>query len=149
MLTTKLFLVSATILPAVTSRSHCEQVAQRFPFPYELPGNSRRVKYRKVKLSLWQAVEAYGLWDVDTPTLSRQSAHRWRWGYQSYAPAALPSSPQEDCWYSFLLEAESTRRPQCGWKDRVKWEKKKQKTKKKHWCREPNTRLIAQCIDLH
>jgi hypothetical protein len=29
-----------------------------------------------------------GLWDVDAPTLSRQSAHRWRWG-QPYTPAAL------------------------------------------------------------
>jgi hypothetical protein len=28
-------------------------------------------------------------WDVEVPTLSRQSAHRWRWGCQPYAPAAL------------------------------------------------------------
>jgi hypothetical protein len=28
-------------------------------------------------------------------------------------------SPQEHSWYSFLLEAESTPRPQCGWKDYV------------------------------
>jgi hypothetical protein len=27
--------------------------------------------------------------------------------------------PQEDAWYSFLLEAESTPGPQCGWKDYV------------------------------
>jgi hypothetical protein len=39
------------------------------------------------------------LWDVEAPTFSRQSAHRWRWGCQPYASAAL---------YSFLLEAEST-----------------------------------------
>jgi hypothetical protein len=26
-------------------------------------------------------------------------------------------SPLEDSWYSFLLEAESTPRPSCGWKD--------------------------------
>jgi hypothetical protein len=32
-----------------------------------------------------------------------------------YAPAAL--YPQENSWYSFLLEAESTRGSQCGWKD--------------------------------
>jgi hypothetical protein len=25
--------------------------------------------------------------------------------------------PQEDSWYSFLLEAESTPGSQCGWKD--------------------------------
>jgi hypothetical protein len=36
---------------------------------------------------------------------SRQSAHRYWWG-QPYAPAALYT--QEDSWYSFLLEAEST-----------------------------------------
>jgi hypothetical protein len=35
---------------------------------------------------------------------SRQSAHRWQWGSQPHAPAAL--YPQEDSWYSFLLEAE-------------------------------------------
>jgi hypothetical protein len=34
---------------------------------------------------------------------------------QPYAPAAL--YPQEDSWYSFLLEAESTPGPQCSWKD--------------------------------
>jgi hypothetical protein len=31
------------------------------------------------------------LWDVEAPTLSRQSAHRWPWGCQPYAPAALYS----------------------------------------------------------
>jgi hypothetical protein len=30
-----------------------------------------------------------GLWDIEAPTFSRQSAHRWRWGCQPYAPAAL------------------------------------------------------------
>jgi hypothetical protein len=30
-------------------------------------------------------------------------------------PTAL--YPQEDSWYSFLLEAESIPGPQCGWKD--------------------------------
>jgi hypothetical protein len=30
-----------------------------------------------------------GLWDVEAPTLSRQSAHRWRWGCQPYAQAAF------------------------------------------------------------
>jgi hypothetical protein len=29
------------------------------------------------------------LWDVEAPTFSRQSAHRWRRGCQPYAPAAL------------------------------------------------------------
>jgi hypothetical protein len=45
-----------------------------------------------------------GLWYVETPTSSRQSADRWQWG-QLYAPAAL--YPQEDSWYSFLLDSES------------------------------------------
>jgi hypothetical protein len=39
-------------------------------------------------------------------TFSRQSAHRWRWGCQPYAPAAL--YPQEYSWHSFLLMAESS-----------------------------------------
>jgi hypothetical protein len=47
-----------------------------------------------------------GLWDAKDPTLSRQSAHRWRWGCQPYAPAALYSPETLFCfWYSFLLEA--------------------------------------------
>jgi hypothetical protein len=50
-----------------------------------------------------------GLWDVEAPTLSRQSGHRWRWGCQPYEPAAL--YPKEYSWYSFLLEAESTPGP--------------------------------------
>jgi hypothetical protein len=29
----------------------------------------------------------------------------------------LPLSPKEDPWYSFLLEAELTPRPECGRKD--------------------------------
>jgi hypothetical protein len=28
-----------------------------------------------------------------------------------------PFTPQEDSWYTFLLEAESTPGPQCGWND--------------------------------
>jgi hypothetical protein len=28
-----------------------------------------------------------------------------------------PFTPQEDSWYSFLLEAELTPGPHCGWKD--------------------------------
>jgi hypothetical protein len=33
-----------------------------------------------------------GLRDVKDPTVSRQSAHRWRWGCQPYAPAVFCSS---------------------------------------------------------
>jgi hypothetical protein len=36
---------------------------------------------------------------------------------QPYAPAAF--TPRKYSWYSFLLEAESTPQPQCGWKDYV------------------------------
>jgi hypothetical protein len=50
--------------------------------------------------SPWRPI---GLWDGEAPTFSRQSDHRWRWGCQPYAPAAL--YPQEDFWYSFPLEA--------------------------------------------
>jgi hypothetical protein len=44
-----------------------------------------------------------GLRDVDAPTLSRQSAHRWESGCQPYATAALytPSPSQEDYRYSY------------------------------------------------
>jgi hypothetical protein len=34
-------------------------------------------------------VETHRLWDVESPTLSRQSAHRWRWGCQPYTLAGL------------------------------------------------------------
>jgi hypothetical protein len=44
--------------------------------------------------------------DVEAPTFTRQSAHRWRWSCQPYAPAALYL--QENYWHSFLLDAEST-----------------------------------------
>jgi hypothetical protein len=30
-----------------------------------------------------------GLWDVEAPTFSRQSAHRWRWSCQLYVPVTL------------------------------------------------------------
>jgi hypothetical protein len=45
-------------------------------------------------------------WDVVAPTYSRKSAHRWRWGCQLYAPATL--YPQEDSWYSLLLQVKPT-----------------------------------------
>jgi hypothetical protein len=43
----------------------------------------------KVKLPCKRPWRLIGLWEVEAPTFSRQSAHRWRWGCQSYAPAAL------------------------------------------------------------
>jgi hypothetical protein len=36
-----------------------------------------------------------GLWDVVAPTFYRQSAHRWRWGCQPYAPAGRPLFPRK------------------------------------------------------
>jgi hypothetical protein len=79
-----------------------------FPFHYTLT-SCHSASYGR---SYWQRYPcsrqwiAIGLWDVEVPTFSRQSAQRWQLGCQSYAPAAL--YPQEDSWYSFLLEAEST-----------------------------------------
>jgi hypothetical protein len=37
--------------------------------------------------SPWRPIE---LWDVDASTFSTQSANRWRWGCQPYAPAGRP-----------------------------------------------------------
>jgi hypothetical protein len=53
------------------------------------------------------SLEGTGLWDVEAPTYSIQSAHRWRWGCQPYAPAAL--CPQEDSGYSFLFHSAAGR----------------------------------------
>jgi hypothetical protein len=84
--------------------------------------NSRSIRFRTLLLNAaWRRIpdtdihgpwRPIGLWGVDAPTFSRQSAHRWRWGCQLYAPAALYH--QEDSWYSFLLEAEWTPGSQCG-----------------------------------
>jgi hypothetical protein len=30
-----------------------------------------------------------GLWNIEAPTFSRKSAHRWQWGCQPYVPATL------------------------------------------------------------
>jgi hypothetical protein len=51
-----------------------------------------------------------GLWDFKDPTLSRQSAPRWRYGRQFYTPATLysPETLFFSFWYSFLLETEWT-----------------------------------------
>jgi hypothetical protein len=49
----------------------------------------------KVKLSLYQAVEAHRVVRRrGSHILSRQSFHRWRWGCQPYRPAALYPSPR-------------------------------------------------------
>jgi hypothetical protein len=53
----------------------------------------------------------------ETPRLPHFADSRFTDGDQvvSLTPAAL--CPQEDSWYSFLLEAESTQGPRCGWRD--------------------------------
>jgi hypothetical protein len=53
----------------------------------------------KVKLSLYSPWWPLGLSEVEAPTIYRHSGHRC----QPYAPAAF--YPQENSWYSFLLEA--------------------------------------------
>jgi hypothetical protein len=58
---------------------------------------SNSIRYET--LASWVAVSCpwnrpwrpIGLWEVEAPTFSRQSAHRWRWGCQPYAPALLYS----------------------------------------------------------
>jgi hypothetical protein len=58
-------------------------------------------KKRKATLLRNRAWRPVRLWDVEDPTLSRQSTHRWRQGCQPYAPVAL-YFPET----LFLLEAE-------------------------------------------
>jgi hypothetical protein len=43
----------------------------------------------KQPVSLNRLCRPIGFSGVEDPTLFRQSAHRWRLGYQPYAPAAL------------------------------------------------------------
>jgi hypothetical protein len=38
----------------------------------------------------WRPIES---WDVEAPTSSRKSAHRWRWDCQTYAPLGRPLPP--------------------------------------------------------
>jgi hypothetical protein len=44
--------------------------------------------------------------DVKAPTFSRQSAHRWPWGWQALRAGRLYH--HEDSWYSFLFDVESS-----------------------------------------
>jgi hypothetical protein len=48
---------------------------------------------KKVKLSQYSPWRPIGLWDVEAPTFSKESAHRWRRGCQPYAPAGRPLPP--------------------------------------------------------
>jgi hypothetical protein len=70
------------------------------------------LKYWKGKKKEEKKLTGYGGpqdWDVEAPTFSRQSAHRWQCGCQPYTPAALYTP--EYSWFSLLLEAESTPGP--------------------------------------
>jgi hypothetical protein len=59
-----------------------------------------------------------GLWDTEDRTLSWQSAHRWWKSCQPYVSAA----PYPRIVPVNLLQADSTPRPQCCWKNWVHWE---------------------------
>jgi hypothetical protein len=54
-----------------------------------LPSDATWPQYLKGKAILNRPWRPIGLSDVEAPTFSRQSAHRWWWGRQPYAPAAL------------------------------------------------------------
>jgi hypothetical protein len=78
-----------------------------------LNGRPYKRKVRRTKLDLLydhykhKAIPGTGHGDVEDPTLSRQSAHRWQWGCQLHTPAVLfsPETFSSCFWYSFLLEA--------------------------------------------
>ena len=95
----------------------------------------------KVKQSHYrpgQALRVPGGWGAQ---ISRQSAHEGGKVVSSTHRPPLP--PMKYCWYSFLLEAESTPGPQCGRKDYVH-----EKFKLTPSGIEPATfRLVAQCLN--
>jgi hypothetical protein len=67
-----------------------------------------------VKLSVHRPLR---LQEVGVPRISRQSAHE---GDKVINPShPLPLPPRQYPWYTFLLEAEWTPGPECGWKDEV------------------------------
>jgi hypothetical protein len=61
-----------------------------------------------VKLSLYRPWRPLGLREVEAPTFSDIRL-------TDGGKVVSPTHPQEDPWYSFLLEAESTPGPWCGW----------------------------------
>jgi hypothetical protein len=69
----------------------------------------------KVKFSQYRPWRPLGLREVDAPTFSDI---RLIDGGKVVGPTRRPLfTPQEVSWYPFLLEAESTSGPECGWKD--------------------------------
>jgi len=70
-----------------------------------------RVKYLIVLIKIYKFQE------FEAPQISRQTAHE---GGKVVSLTHRPPLPlRKYCCYSFLLEAESTPRPQCVWKDYV------------------------------
>jgi hypothetical protein len=74
------------------SSAHCSETPSVYVLPLIWETQFHTHIKVKVKLSCNSPWRPIGLWDVEDPTFSRQSAHRWRWGCQPYAPAALYSS---------------------------------------------------------
>jgi hypothetical protein len=76
---------------------------RNFPLPWKL---NRLSMFLFVLCEWWSYLcdrpwRPIGLWDVETPTFSRQLSRRWRWGFQPHTSDI--SLPQEDSLYSFLL----------------------------------------------
>jgi hypothetical protein len=78
--------------------------------------NTLKVKV-KVKQSVYRPEEALTVPESSGSQISRQSAQE---GGKVVSPTHRPPlPPRKHSWYSFLSEAESTARPQCGRKDYV------------------------------
>jgi hypothetical protein len=57
-----------------------------------------------------------GLWDIEAPIFSRQSAHRWRWNCQPYAPATV-YSPRKFPGNHFCQRLSRSQGHSVPWKD--------------------------------